>query len=287
MKTVGIIGFGRVGSTMAFLLAERGYQVKVVLHRSKLSRVVLRSRELEVKSLEQVAEEADLLFITTPDRAIGEVVQELINFNFLHPKAVLHMSGKSSAHILWPLKDRGIAVGSLHPMQSLAGLDQALTNLAGSSFTFEGDSSLLPWISSLVTSLNCKLIVAPFSFNKALYHAGASIASNFLVVLAKMGLDCLKLSGLSESESQEALTVLMRGTLNNLAGLPPGQALTGPIARGDWETVSGHVEILKKHLSHLLPAYQALGNLTADLAFQSGSLDPVQHRKIKKVIYWR
>lgn len=284
MDEVGIIGLGRAGTVMAYLLAEKGYRVKIVRSKSLTGREVqVREHRFPVVPMEEIVREAKILLITTPDRVIGEIVEKLCRVDLSPVEGVLHLSGNHPATILKPLQAKGLLIGSLHPLQSLAGLEQGLLNLPGSTFTFEGDPGLLPWITSLVERLEGRLVIAPVSFNKSLYHAGASIASNFLVVLAKMGRDCLVKAGLSPGEAQQGLVSLMEGTLNNLAQLPPDKALTGPIVRNDLVTVSNHLEELKQ-LSHLLPAYQSLGRLTSVLALEAGYLEETECRQMVEIL---
>lgn len=281
MNHVGIIGMGRAGTVMAYALAQHDYHVQVVLHRPQSTAVTIKTREFVVRSLAQVTEESEILLIATPDKVIGDIVQALSVMDLARVRAVFHLSGAVSTHILDPLKKKKVAIGSLHPLQSLADLDQALINLPGSTLTYDGDPAMLVWIEDLTARLNCKLVVAPPGMNKALYHAGASMASNFLVTLAAMGNECLRQAGFSEEEARSALTALMRGTLGNLDELPPEQALTGPIVRGDAETVRMHLDVLNTCIPNLLPAYGALGALTGSMARQAGSLPAPQYELLQ------
>lgn len=284
MAEVGIIGLGRAGTAMAYLLAEKGYSVKVVLSKPMAQpELWIKERRFAIRNLDRIGKEAEVLFITTPDRVIGEIAAKLAQRDLSAVRGVLHLSGNHSADILKPLQEKGLATGSLHPLQSLAQLEQAIANLPGSLLTFEGDSELLPWVSSLADKLGCRLVVAPTGLNRSLYHAGASIASNFLVTLAKMGVACLVQGGLSPAEAKQGLVSLMQGTLNNLSELSPEGALTGPIVRGDLVTVSRHLEALEQ-LPHLLPAYLALGRLTADLAWEAGPLETEEYQKMVEVL---
>lgn len=282
VRRIGIVGFGKAGSFLTYLLAKEGYFVRVVSRQIETLPIVLKNYKIPMGNLLEISQEADIIFITTPDGIIGEIVAQLAEIKEINAQAVLHLSGKHSTEIFRPLENKGLAVGSLHPMQSLANLEQALVNLPGSAFVFQGDSSLIPWISAFIENLHCHLIVAPESLDKSLYHAGASIASNFLVLLAKMAMDCLKTAGLSESEGQKALIPLMKGTLVNLGTLSPQKALTGPIARGDIETVQSHLKSLEKHLPNLVPIYQNLGFITGDLAMEAGLLDARKYNKLKE-----
>ncbi len=284
MNKIGIIGLGRAGTVLAYLLAERGYQISVVS--AKLigqKNILLKNHLLAVSNLEQIIQEAELLFITTPDKVIHQIAQQLAQLEPKSVEAVLHLSGSLSVEVLRPLKEKDILIGSLHPLQSWAQLEQALTNLPGSTFTFEGDPKLLPWVAPFVESLACQLVIAPDNLNKKLYHAGASIVSNFLVTLIQMGVDCLTKAGFPAADAQQALVPLVQGSLNNIHQLSPEKALTGPIVRGDVTTIENHLEGIGE-LPALLPAYLALGKLTAALALEADSLETTAYHKIMELL---
>ncbi|MFA5535866.1 MAG: Rossmann-like and DUF2520 domain-containing protein [Bacillota bacterium] len=284
MNKVGIIGLGRAGRVLAYLLTERGYQVSTVLAKpSKQETISLNGHLVKISSLAQLVQEAEILFITTPDELIHHMAQQSAELEPNSIRAALHLSGSLAARTLQPLKEKGILIGSLHPLQSLAQLEQALINLPGSTFTFEGDAELLPWVTSFVQSLGCQLAVATAALDRKLYHAGASVVSNFLVTLVQAGAECLTKAGFPPAKAQQALVPLVQGTLNNLKQLPSAKALTGPIARGDAMTIENHLGGLTK-LPELLPAYLALAKLTATLAMEAGTLERIAYYKIIKIL---
>ena len=168
----------------------------------------------------------------------------------------------------------------LHPLQSFANHESALKNLPGSYFTFEGDTCLEAWIKELVKDWGGKLKILPSRTSKIIYHAGACIASNYLVALFKLSLDCFQQAGFSESDAREAILPLMRGTFNNLSTLSPALALTGPISRGDLEVVKGHVASLERELPSVLPSYCTLAKVIGEMAFASGRLSPEQYQDL-------
>lgn len=280
MKKIGIVGLGRVGTLMAYLLAERDHEVKVVLSSaSRENYAQVEHHHLPIGTLEEIAQETDLLLITTPDGVIPKIVEKLAKMENLPCTGVFHLSGSHSPAVLAPLREKGISVGSFHPLQSIARLQEGLKNLPGTSFTFSGDKVLIPWVTSFTESINCRLLIAPDDLNQILYHGGASIVSNFLVILTQMGIDCLTEAGFSPAQAQQALLPLMEGTLNNLRHLPPEKALTGPIVRGDVTTIKNHIEELAKleeKQPHLLPSYIALGSTAATMAYKNGFLQPAQ-----------
>lgn len=285
MKSIGIIGVGRAGSAMAYILDEAGYEVKVVLHNQEKEKLYIKNKIFSVLNIEEMINQCEVIFITTPDGIIQEVVKEISGVVIsIKTKAVFHMSGSLSAEVLYPLKEKNMAVGVLHPLQSLASVDSAIANIPGSYFSFEGDKDLFDWVQTFVELIGAKLITGIEPGQKVLYHAGASIVSNFLVVLMQMGISCFKDAGFKESEAQNALIPLMKGTLNNMSQLSVQDALTGPVVRGDSETIKNHLSSMKKGPSELIPAYRSLALIAAKLANDSDKLSDDKFKELIAVL---
>jgi len=281
---VGIIGLGRIGAAMAVSLERCGYLVKTV-RRDQSSRhaVLSTGQEFEVITLAQAARETEVVFITTPDDAIEETARRLAEIG-TKCRAVLHMSGSLSSEILDPLRKAGVMTGSLHPLQSFPTLERAIENLPGSYFTYEGDPSLIFWVSTLVERFGGILKILPSPEAKAIYHAGAVIASNYLVALAQLAIDCLAQAGFDPEDARAALLPLMKGTMNNLMSLPPGKALTGPVCRGDIGVVESHLKALRQELPEAFKAYCALAPVLARIAMQSGKITDRQYEQLLELL---
>jgi len=280
LTTAAIIGFGRVGTALATALDSFGYTVRVVTKEPQLDKTVaVNGKEIAVSTLAEAARDAEVVFITTPDGVIKDIAANLTEME-LNVRAVLHMSGSLTSQVLAALTAKKIAVGSLHPLQSFASVEQAIRNLPGSYFTFDGDETLIPWVEVLVKELQGVLNILPSAEAKVVYHAGACIVSNYLVGLAQLGVDCLTHAGFEPEQAQEALLPLMQGTLNNIAGLPLTKALTGPISRGDIEVVQSHLQALERDLPTVKKPYCALTPVLADIAKQAGGLTEEQHHKL-------
>ena len=148
---------------------------------------------------------------------------------------------------------------SLHPLQAFASVDNALAILSGTHFGIEGEEEDLG--EEIVKDLG-GIPHKIFSDQKTLYHAGAVVASNYLVVLASLAVELFTEAGIEEGEALASLLPLMKGTLSNLeqVGLP--QALTGPIARGDVQVVQGHLNRLPPKLVEI---YKGLGSKALEL----------------------
>jgi predicted short-subunit dehydrogenase-like oxidoreductase (DUF2520 family) len=219
--SVRVVGTGRAGSAIAARLAERG---------------------LTVRSGREATDDADLVLLAVPDASIAEVAGEVPIGPWL-----AHVSGATSLTALDPHQRRF----SVHPLQTLS-LDRGPEQLDGAwaAITAETDEarSTAEWLAITLGLRSFPLADA----DKPLYHAGAAIASNFLVTLYRAAARLLE-----ESDAPpEALVPLMQRTIEN------GFALTGPIARGDWSTVEAHLSALEDRAPDLVPLYRALAEAT-------------------------
>ncbi len=217
IETVTVIGRGRVGSAVAARLAERGVELR--------------------------DDGAEVVLLCVPDEAIPDVARGLTPGDAW----IGHVSGATPLSALAPHTRRF----SLHPLQTFTRtgrpeqLDGAFAAVAGET----------PEALALATDLARTLGLEPFELaddRRALYHAGAAVASNYLVTLYRIAAGLLEEAG----APPEALVPLMRRTIEN------GFELTGPIARGDWATVDAHLQAIRTARPELEPVYQVLAEAT-------------------------
>jgi len=284
LPTVAFIGAGTVGTALAVRLSEKGYPVVAAASRTLASAQALAAR-IEgcsaYASVEEATKAADLVFITTPDAAIGAVAAIV---RWRAGQCVVHCSGVDSLDVLEPARQQGALVGAFHPLQSFASVEQALYNLPRSTFALEASSpALLETLRAMALSLEGMPVVLGAG-DKVLYHASAVIACNYLVTLAKMATDLWEKLGVPRQDAIKALLPLVQGTVNNLeqVGLP--NCLTGPISRGDVSTVEKHLRALVQRAPELLPAYQELGKQTIPIALAKGRLDLGKARQLRELL---
>ncbi len=279
---IGIIGAGTVGTALAVRLHLKGYPIAAVASRSPSSalRLVRATGCGEIGSLQDVADRCDLVFITTPDDAIPQVVNQVR----WHPgQSVVHCSGADSLDVLEPARMIGARVGSFHPLQTFAGIQKAIENLPGSTFALEAEEPLLSTLKEMAVALEGHWIKLGAG-DKAAYHAAAVMTSNYLVTLVKLATDLWESFGVSRQQAIEALLPLLKGTLNNLQTLGVPNALTGPIARGDAGTVRIHLETLRNTAPAILPAYCELGLQTIPVAIAKGRIGQEQAEEIEGLL---
>ncbi|GBF32053.1 ketopantoate reductase PanG [Desulfocucumis palustris] len=284
--SIAIIGAGKVGCALGLLLHDRGYKIAAVASRRIESARELADRTGATARVrpEEAAGEADLVFITTPDREIphiSEIIAE--RGGFRAGQIVAHTSGAHPSDELIGVKEAGAFPVSIHPLQSFADVTTAMENLPGSYFALEGDSRAMPVAERIVADLEGRA----FNINardKALYHAAACIASNYLVSLMHFSTGLYNQFGLSREEAFEALFPLIQGTINNIAKVGPVQALTGPVSRGDVPTIAGHLPALAAVGREEEQLYRLLGRYTARVAREKGSIDDQQAYRINQTL---
>jgi predicted short-subunit dehydrogenase-like oxidoreductase (DUF2520 family) len=286
-KVVSIIGAGVVGSAVGRLLRERGYTVRGVVARD-IEKARRAARFIGAgepgTDAASAAKGADWVLITTPDRSIKPACDQIAAGGGIGRGAlVVHFSGALSSGVLGAASDAGARAVSVHPMQSLASAEQAVENLPGSYFSIEGDPDAMSEAAELVEALGGLRVVIP-SEQKALYHAGAAIASNYLVTVVDFAVRVYEELGISRAEAAEAVLPLIRGTVNNIARVGVPDALTGPIARGDVATVEGHLDVLSKKMPQLVRLYCELGKHTVAVGRSKGTLSQEDGEKLLEIL---
>ena len=284
MLKIGIIGAGSVGSALAIKLAENGYEIVAVSSRTpagaeKLAQTI-KGCHAAVGTNQMVADMAEIVFITTPDTVIPEVAATI---QWHKGQSVVHCSGADSTEILQPARQRGAIIGVFHPLQTLASVKQAISNIPGSTFAIEAEEPLLTTLKEMAESLHCRWIELKAE-NKVVYHAAAVIASNYLVTLVKLADDLWETFGIPREQATQALLPLLKGTLNNIESVGIPQALTGPIARGDIDTVKKHITALQKEAPDALSTYCELGLQTIPIAQAKGKIDEENADELRAVL---
>lgn len=271
-----------MGTALAVRLAGRGYPVVAASSRSHKSaqKLAKAAGGRAFDNNQAIADNAELIFITTPDGVIASVVSEVR----WHPgQSVVHCSGADSTDILKPAKEVGARVGAFHPLQTFASLKQAIDNMPGSTFALEAEEPLLVTLKEMAGALGGNWVVLKAS-DKVLYHASAVIACNYLVTLVKLAGDLWQSFGVPPQKATPALLPLLRGTLHNIETIGIPNCLTGPIARGDIGTINKHLDALTDTAPHLLPTYRELGLQTVPIALAKGKIDQSQAKELETVL---
>ena len=283
MLKLGFIGAGTVGTALAVLLSSKGYRVTGVSSRSRTSAQNLAKAVDGCRVLndnQSVAANTDLVFITTPDDTIARVASQV---KWHKGQSVVHCSGADSTDILEPVRKLGAMVGSFHPLQTFAGVKQAMENIPGSTFALEAEEPLLGTLKDMATALGGHWIELKGT-DKVAYHAAAVFACNYLVTLVKLATDLWQTFSIPPDQATKALLPLIRGTLHNIDTIGIPQCLTGPIARGDTGTIKKHLNALKEKTPVLLSTYKELGLQTIPIALAKGRINKQQANELEAIL---
>lgn len=284
-RKVSVIGLGKVGTAVAAALESAGYEVALVYDTDEdaVGRALRRVRARKAESLKEAALGADIVLITTPDGAIREVCDRIASqVTDLEGKIVAHVSGARSLSDLEAAADRGGEVMSIHPLQTFADLEGALESLPGSSFGVTCRPGLLPWAESIVSALGGNLLPLDDD-DKVLYHAAAVVACNLVTMVLYGAQAIYERLGLSEKEAR-AFMPLVRATVENAGRLGPVDALTGPLSRGDLETIKSHIQALDEIDVEISLVYRTVSRLGLRLVEERGELPPDTIARMRQVL---
>lgn len=217
--------------------------------------------------LEPTPPETTAVLLTVPDDVLPSMAQAVAAQGPAPEGCVaLHCSGALSTDVLAPLHACGYRVGSLHPLQSLAHPLTGAERLVGAWFALSGEPEAVAVGRRFVAALSGTPLQIPVT-RRPLYHAAAVVASNYLPVLIALAARLLVHAGVKEEDAVPALLPLVRGTLENIADMGLEAALTGPVARGDVETVRLHLRMLPDREARL---YRDIGREAVNLAEARG-----------------
>ena len=277
MQRLGFIGAGPVGTTFGVCLCLRGYKVIGVADinsaaAERFAKLVTGCRAFE--KTQELVDTADMMFITTADDFISKVSSDL---KWRKGQLVVHCSGASTVQALESAKNQGAFVGSIHPCQSFASVEQAIENLPGSTFAIEAEEPVKSILAAMAGTLKGDIVYLT-SEDKMLYHAAAAIACNYFVTIEKLATDLWKNFGKTSADGIKAYMPLLKGTLANIETTGFPKCLTGPIARGDVATIRRHLSALEKCAPKMIPLYKQLGLFTIPIG-QARDLSPRIKRK--------
>ncbi len=207
---------------------------------------------------------ADITWITCNDDSIKSIVSILEEHSSLKAGSlVVHCSGVLNSALLAPLKKQGCLIASFHPLKAFRAdyLDADAFNHV--DCVVEGDEQACAWLHRSFSSLGANIITLKAE-TKALYHAAACMASNYLITLASCSEQLFLQSGIAQEQARQIICKLMQGNLNNLQETKLiSEALTGPLMRGDNETLALHLQAMEDPVMKQL--YKAAGLATLPL----------------------
>ena len=283
MTRVGVVGAGRVGAVLAAALRAAGHEIVTVAGESSASRT--RAETLlpgvPVAKPTAVARSCDLLLLTVPDDMLDNVVRMLSASGAIREgQYVVHTSGRHGLAVLEPAVERGAIPIAMHPAMTFTGTDLDLGRLSGCVFGVTADETGRELAETLVADLGGRTMWVPED-RRTLYHAGLAHGANHMVTLVAQAMDLLREAGAEDPSA--TLRPLLTAALDNALSYGDA-ALTGPIVRGDINTVRAHLADIAVSAPGTLASYVAMARATANRAVLDGRLAPNRAAEIVGVL---
>lgn len=267
-SNIAIIGKGKVGQSLAQLFSTKGMTVHLI-GRSFIQQ-------------QHACREADISLLTVNDGNIQRVCEALAS-SFKKGSVVAHCSGALGSSILSSAKKNNCFIASAHPLNTFPSIEASLETFSSSlhaSYLYsEGEQTALNILLPLFSLAGFKNQTIA-SQAKPLYHTACVFACNYLNSLMEMSLSTAEAAGLERADFWTALQPILQATLSNISQQGTAKALSGPIARGDTQTLLTHMHELQNISEHLRSDYANLGLRALELAIKNGELSDERIKKI-------
>ena len=283
MTRIGVVGAGRVGAVLSAALRAAGHEVVAAAGESTASRDRIDALLPGVRRAKptDVARSCDLLLLTVPDDMLENVVTTMVGAGAIRSgQIVCHTSGRHGLAVLRAASDIGARPLALHPAMTFTGTAVDLERLSGCVFGVTAREEDRALAESLVADMGGLATWVPED-KRTLYHAGLAHGANHLVTLVAQAMELLAASGAEDPAT--TLRPLLSAALDN-ALVAGDAALTGPIVRGDVNTVAAHLTEIAETAPGTIPSYVAMGKATADRAVLDGRLLPIRAAKIVRLL---
>jgi predicted short-subunit dehydrogenase-like oxidoreductase (DUF2520 family) len=249
MKSIAIIGAGRLGTSLGYALSKKGYSIKALsclsISSAEESRQKIGQGKASTDNV-RTADQGEIVSLTVPDDEIEHVVQELVSSPLSwEEKIVFHCSGLLTSSVLHPLQIKGAHTASVHPCFSFPKKQRRPDLFQGIYFALEGDDTAVATAKDIISTIGGLHFKIRAEY-KACYHTACSMTSNMSVALLYTAISLLSNCGIREDKAQKILWPLLEGTLHNVNKIDIFDALTGPVARGDLSTIRKHLAELER-----------------------------------------
>ena len=260
---IGIIGAGKVGCSMGKYFVENGIPVAGFYsrHQESAEQAATFTKTEKFDSLTSLVDLCDMVFIATPDDAIREVWNRIHSLS-IENKVICHFSGSLSSDVFSRREQTGALCCSLHPMYAFSDRFTSYEKLNTVIFSIEGDKQGIVRLRELFLPLG-NSVYKIASDKKVKYHCAASMVSNMMIGLYELSIRMLEDCGLDQEQARLFVEPLVRGNIENVLNTSSAEALSGPIERGDLETVKKHLMVLRGREKRI---YQDLRQIVLQIA---------------------
>ena len=283
MARIGVVGAGRVGAVLGAAFLAAGHEVVAVAGESSASRLRIDTLlpGVPVRKPTEVARACDLLLLTVPDDMLENVANMLAGAGAIHEgQYVVHTSGRHGLAVLAATAAVGAHPAAMHPAMTFTGTAVDLDRLRGCVFGITAPDDDRAFVEGLVADLGGTAMWVDES-RRTLYHAGLAHGANHLVTLVAQAMDLLAEAGADDPAA--TLRPLLGAALDNALAYADA-ALTGPIVRGDLQTVRAHLEDIAATAPDTLPSYVAMARATVDRAVLDGRLLPIRAARLGELL---
>lgn len=284
-ERVFIIGAGQVGRGLFRAFRTSGVDV-LGLHGHRPS-----AWTTSTGPLPAAIANANAIIVAVRDDQINDVLDELIaergkggRGRLASGTVVVHTSGAAEPQLMPHLAEVGLSGGTFHPLVPFANPDRAPELLRRAWIGIDGDDQARATSRRLAGQVGARTLDIPAGA-KGVYHAAAVMSSNFPIVLAAIASEMLIGLGIPERSAQQAVHSLMEGAVSNISDTPPEQALTGPVMRGDTETIMRHLEAIRGD-PEARAVYKRMSLAALEIAARSGT-DPGKNEEMRKLLLLR
>ncbi|MDQ6828054.1 MAG: DUF2520 domain-containing protein [Gemmatimonadota bacterium] len=264
-ERVFVMGAGRAGRGLARAFRASGVDVVGVHGRHAASE----PDDVTAGAIPPEIARATTVLVTVRDAQLDDALAELSLARLGTGSVVLHASGSADPAGLLALRERGHPAGTFHPLVPFIDPKLAPERLRRAWIGIDGDDAAIAASERLAASLGARTVRIPPG-EKARYHAAAVVVANFPAVLLAIGERLLAGAGVPPEDARDALLPLLVAAVENLRGRPASEALTGPIVRGDAETIRAHLAAIAGD-DRALEVYRLLSLNAIDLARLAGT----------------
>ncbi len=236
---IAIVGPGNLGTALALSLLRAGYKIEAVVG-GRSGKATSLARRVSTRAPD--ASMADVVWFCVPDSEIARAARDLAGKFAWRGKIALHASGALSSDELGVLRQKGAAVASVHPLMTF--VKGSRPSLEGVPFAIEGDAGAVKAARGIVRDLGGEAF-AIRKREKAAYHAWGTFASPLLTALLATTEQVARLAGVKEKAARRRMSPILFQTLSNYVSLGAASGFSGPIVRGDVETVKRHLRALR------------------------------------------
>jgi len=283
MTQIGFIGAGNVGGSLAVAMSNAGYPVTAVGSRAFASAQTFAGRISDCtayENIQEVADRADFVFISTSDDAIKIVCDQV---SWREGQGVAHCSGAASVDLLQPAVDQGAVAGAFHPLQAFNSVENGVKAIPGVTFGIEGNDAIQSYLRGIASDIK-GIPISLRPQDKVLYHVSGVLMGNLLAVLASVAASMWEKFDHTRDEGVRALSPMMPAVSSNLDSVGVPQAVAGPYVRGDIGTVRKHLEAVSSSAPEYLALYIELALVGLPFAVEKGALAPERSQEIKELL---